>query len=108
MPQVTATLPISCVEGWSQTAVWGGVRLRDILALVGADQRHGARMISLENGLYGQSLVTAELAADELTLVALDLHGEPLAPDHGYPARLIAPNRPGALQTKWLHGIEAT
>lgn len=107
MPQVTATLPISCVEGWSQSAVWSGVRLRDLLALVGGDQRHGARMVSLENGLYGQSIVTAELAADDLTLIALDLHGEPLAPDHGYPARLIAPNRPGALQTKWLHGIEA-
>ena len=107
MPQVTATLPITCVEGWSQTAVWSGVRLRDLLALVGADARHGARMVSLENGLYGQSMVTPALAADDLTLIALDLHGEPLAPDHGYPARLIAPNRPGALQTKWLHGIEA-
>lgn len=107
MPQVVATLPISCVEGWSQSAVWSGVRVRDLLSLVGADARHGARMVSLENGLYGQSIVSAELAADDLTLIALDLHGEPLAPDHGYPARLIAPNRPGALQTKWLHGIEA-
>ena len=36
--------------------------------------------------------------------LALALHGEPLDLDHGYPARLIAPNRPGVLQTKWVRG----
>jgi DMSO/TMAO reductase YedYZ molybdopterin-dependent catalytic subunit len=40
--------------------------------------------------------------ADRDTLLALELNGEPLHPDHGYPVRLIAPNRPGVLQTKWL------
>jgi DMSO/TMAO reductase YedYZ molybdopterin-dependent catalytic subunit len=44
-------------------------------------------------------------ARDELTLIALRLHGEPLHLDHGYPCRLIAPNRPGVLQTKWLGRI---
>jgi DMSO/TMAO reductase YedYZ molybdopterin-dependent catalytic subunit len=39
---------------------------------------------------------------DPLTLLALQLDGEPLHPDHGYPLRLIAPNRPGVLQTKWV------
>lgn len=107
MPQTTATLPISCVEGWSQSATWTGVRLRDLLALIGPGTTGGARMISAENGLYGQSLVTADLAADDLTLVALRLEGEPLDLDHGFPARLIAPSRPGALQTKWLIRIEA-
>jgi DMSO/TMAO reductase YedYZ molybdopterin-dependent catalytic subunit len=43
---------------------------------------------------------------DPLTLVALRLRGERLAIDHGYPARLIAPDRPGVLQTKWLARIE--
>ena len=36
----------------------------------------------------------------------LTLHGEPLNRDHGEPARLIAPNRPGVLQTKWLSRLE--
>ena len=106
MPQATAELPISCVEGWSQTATWTGVLLRDLLATVGA-QGSGARMVSAETGLYGVSMVSPALAADELTLIALDLAGEPLHIDHGYPARLIAPSRPGALQTKWLERIEA-
>ena len=38
-------------------------------------------------------------------MIALRLGGEPLNIDHGYPARLIAPNRPGVLQTKWLSKI---
>ena len=34
------------------------------------------------------------------------LSSEQLDLDHGYPCRLIAPNRPGVLQTKWLERIE--
>ena len=30
MPQHTADLPIACVEGWSTTQTWTGVRLRDL------------------------------------------------------------------------------
>jgi DMSO/TMAO reductase YedYZ molybdopterin-dependent catalytic subunit len=43
--------------------------------------------------------------SDPLTLLALQLHGEPLHIDHGYPCRIIAPNRPGVLQTKWVARI---
>jgi DMSO/TMAO reductase YedYZ molybdopterin-dependent catalytic subunit len=53
-------------------------------------------------GLYRESIVDSAHATDGLTLLALELNGEPLAPDHGSPARLIAPNRPGVLQTKWV------
>ena len=41
-------------------------------------------------------------------LLATHLNGERLNLDHGYPLRLIAPNRPGVLQTKWLHRMEVT
>ena len=40
------------------------------------------------------------------TLIALKLNGQALDLDHGYPCRLIAPTRPGVLQTKWLSRIE--
>ena len=36
MPQRSEELPIACVEGWSASAVWTGVRLRDLLDLVDA------------------------------------------------------------------------
>jgi len=35
-------------------------------------------------------------------LLAMRVNGEDLALDHGYPLRLIAPNRPGVMQTKWV------
>ena len=41
-------------------------------------------------------------------LLATHLNGERLNLDHGYPLRLISPNRPGVLNTKWLTGVEVT
>jgi len=41
-------------------------------------------------------------AHDPDTLLALHVNGEELALDHGYPLRLIGPNRPGVMQTKWV------
>jgi DMSO/TMAO reductase YedYZ molybdopterin-dependent catalytic subunit len=104
LPQHTVSLPITCVEGWSADAVWTGVRLRDLVTLAGADpDRHEVFAESLETaGLYRSTTVDPAHARDPLTLVALRLRGETLHLDHGYPARLIAPNRPGVLQTKWL------
>lgn len=107
LPQHTARLPITCVEGWSADATWTGVRLRDLAALStveGADVE--ARVESLQRrGRWRASTVAPPHVRDPLTLVALRLDGEPLHPDHGYPCRLIAPNRPGVLQTKWVARI---
>jgi DMSO/TMAO reductase YedYZ molybdopterin-dependent catalytic subunit len=80
--------------------------VRDLATLVGGDRGHDIRFTSLEAGLYGVSTLPANTADDPLSLIALELHGEPLTIDHGYPCRLIAPNRPGVLQTKWLTRIE--
>jgi DMSO/TMAO reductase YedYZ molybdopterin-dependent catalytic subunit len=103
MPQRTAELPIACVEGWSRSATWTGVSLRDVLALVGVDGDRPVEVRSLEHdGLYGRSTVEPRVWRDADTLLALQLNGEPLHLDHGYPLRLIAPNRPGVMQTKWL------
>ena len=52
------------------------------------------------------TVLPANFADDDRTLLALALDGEPLAIDHGYPCRLIAPNRPGVLQTKWVSRLE--
>ncbi|MEV0895951.1 molybdopterin-dependent oxidoreductase [Actinoplanes sp. NPDC049802] len=105
--QHTVRLPIACVEGWSATGTWSGVRLRDLAVLVGGDP--GACVAVVESlqaaGRNRSSVVAPPHVADRLTLVALRLGGEALALDHGFPARLIAPNRPGVMQTKWLTRI---
>lgn len=107
LPQRTVVLPISCVEGWSSSGTWTGVRLRDLVALVGVDAEHAEAYVeSLEQrGRYRATTVPPPHTRDPYTLIALRLGGEPLHPDHGYPARLIAPNRPGVLQTKWVSRI---
>ncbi len=107
LPQAAAELPIACVEGWSQNAHWEGVRIRDLLRLCGAGDDTRLRVVSLErNGFYGVSELPPAFARDPLTLLALRLNGAVLHLDHGYPARIIAPNRPGVLQTKWVQHLE--
>jgi hypothetical protein len=103
----TATLPITCVEGWSAQAAWRGVPLRDLLHRAGAAPGAEVVVSSVEErGAYRTSRVGLHHATDADTLLATHLDGAPLDPDHGFPLRLIAPNRPGVLQTKWVTKIE--
>lgn len=107
MPQTTHRLPIACVEGWSASAEWTGVVLADLIAVVGASADSDVRMISLEPpGPYSRTTLPARHTRDDMTLIALKINGATLNLDHGYPCRLIAPTRPGVLQTKWLSRIE--
>lgn len=107
MPQHEVDLPITCVEGWSATGRWRGVSVADVMRLAGAKPGSSARVASLQKrSRYRVSSLNRDQTADPHTLLALELNGEPLHPDHGYPVRLIAPNRPGVLQTKWLSRLE--
>jgi DMSO/TMAO reductase YedYZ molybdopterin-dependent catalytic subunit len=83
------------------------VRLRDVLDLCGVDSGATVRTVSLESdGLYASAEVPPAFARHADTLLALRLGGDALSLDHGYPVRLIAPNRPGVLQTKWVSRVE--
>ena len=107
LPQHEATLPIACVEGWSASARWRGVRVRDLLERAGADGDAEVLVESLEpEGLYRTSELNRLQAHDRDTLLALELDGRELDLDHGFPVRLIGPNRPGVMQTKWVHRLE--
>ena len=109
MPQHTVDLPIACVEGWSAQGTWSG---RPAGRPARAVRRTGGprRVVTSlqESGPFRRTTLPANFAADERTLLALDLSGEPLSLDHGYPCRLIAPNRPGVLQTKWVSRLEVS
>jgi hypothetical protein len=107
-PQHEATLPIACVEGWSASARWRGVRVRDLLDMAGAPPGARARVVSLQaRSRYRTSDLHAGQLDDPDTLLAIEVNGEPLHLDHGYPLRLIAPNRPGVQQTKWVTRVIA-
>ncbi len=103
-----AALPIACVEGWSVSATWQGIRVGDLLRDAGLVEGHPVTVgvASLEtNGIYTGSTLDTDEAWDDLTLLATHLNGERLDLDHGFPVRLIAPNRPGVLQTKWVREL---
>lgn len=109
LPQREATLPIACVEGWSTNQTWRGVPVRDLLTLAGAREGAEATVVALhDNPRQRTSSLSGAQAADPDTLIALAVGGEVLHPDHGFPARLIGPNRPGVQQTKWVTRLEVS
>ena len=96
LPQAAAELPISCVEGWSTVA-----RLAAACACATCSTGPApppappSGRLAGEHGAPSASRIYPDHARDPLTLLALELNGEQLHIDHGYPVRLIAPNRPG-------------
>lgn len=107
LTQRTAELPIACVEGWSASRRWTGVSLHTLLDAAGISGESDVVVGSLEaTGRYRSSIVNSRQLTDPDTLLALLVDGDVLAADHGYPVRLIAPNRPGVLQTKWVGTID--
>lgn len=107
LPQHEAVLPIACVEGWSAVKRWRGVSVSTLLDQAGAADGAVVRIASLQSGgFYRASDLAPALASDPDTLLALQVEGEDLHIDHGFPVRLIAPNNPGVLQTKWVGAVE--
>jgi DMSO/TMAO reductase YedYZ molybdopterin-dependent catalytic subunit len=52
------------------------------------------------------SNVPLEFLEDEHSLIAYEADGEPLTPDHGWPLRLVVPQKYFWKSAKWLRGIE--
>ncbi|WP_419827224.1 molybdopterin-dependent oxidoreductase [Sphingomonas sp.] len=95
---------------------WTGVSLIDLLRAVGLDEARcrfvrftGADEVEVEGETapFGISLPMGK-ACDPDVLIAWALNGEPLAPEHGAPLRLVTPGYAGVRSAKWLTRIEAT
>jgi DMSO/TMAO reductase YedYZ molybdopterin-dependent catalytic subunit len=107
MPPHTAVLPIACVEGWSTTQTWTGVRLRDLAALTDSRQPATAFVQAIpKTGGFHQTTLQGNQVLDPDALLALRVNDAPLSLDHGYPARIIVPALPGVHCTKWVASIE--
>ncbi|MGQ0481012.1 MAG: molybdopterin-dependent oxidoreductase [Pseudonocardia sp.] len=107
LPQHTARLPLACVEGWSTTQTWTGVRLRELAALAGVPEPSSALIRSIEReGAFNRAVLTSGQVLDPDSLLALVVNGAPLSLAHGAPARVIAPAVPGVHCTKWIGAIE--
>lgn len=103
MRQHSYDLPIACVEGWSTTQSWSGVRLRDLAAVAGAPAAGELFVESLQkSGTFRQTTLSGDQVDDPRSLLALKVNGADLSLDHGFPARIIVPALPGVHNTKWV------
>ena len=106
MEQHEHDLPIACVEGWSTTQRWSGVRLRDLAALAGAPAGAVLRVESLQpRGVLRRATLGHAQHSDERALLALRVNGADLSLDLGFPARIIVPALPGVHCTKWVASL---
>jgi hypothetical protein len=90
------------------SARWTGVRLLDLLRRAGVQPGCEQVLVrSIDGFSAGVALDLIESGADALVVVAMN--GEPLTPQHGFPARLLVPGLWGAdANTKWLSDVELT
>ncbi len=115
-----AMRPLPPGEPWESGAVstvrWTGVPLAaileqarldpDVLEIVTAGADAGPRADAPANVRFARSLPVRQ-ALHEDTLLALTMNGEPLAREHGAPARLVVPGWYGMASVKWVARIEA-
>lgn len=98
-------------QGGVSTADWTGVPLKRVLGAVsprtaevvftGADRGFDS---GVEHA-FARSLPLEEAMRDDV-LLAWEMNGQPLAPQHGAPLRLVVPGWFGMASVKWLSRIE--
>ena len=96
-----------CVTGWTTLDnEWEGVPFRVIAdrARLGAE----ANWV-IAHCEYGYtSNLSLRAMMDEDVVLAWANRGEPLAPEHGFPLRLVVPKRYAWKSAKWIRGVEFT
>ena len=109
LPSVSYYHTLSCISNpiggdLISTTRWTGVRVKDVLALGGMRSTAEELFIESADGFY-ESVAMSDLL-DDRTILAYDMNGMPLPHEHGYPLRIIIPNRYGMKQPKWIVNME--
>ena len=105
LPAVTLSVDLHCVTKWSKfDTTWQGVRVDELLAAARVAPTATHVLAHGEQG-YRANLALSAMAGDD-AVVAYRYEGEPLAPEHGYPARLLVPGLYLWKSVKWLRALE--
>lgn len=101
---VERTIDFHCVWGWSRPATgWHGVSLDAVLERAGARPEALHVTFGAHDSPYA-SCIPLEDARQGL--IAFEIEGEPLAPEHGGPVRYVPPEHLwGYKGVKWLGSI---
>jgi DMSO/TMAO reductase YedYZ molybdopterin-dependent catalytic subunit len=105
LPFVRVQADFHCVTTWSRyDMVFGGFRVRDVLALARprADATH---VMQHAHGGYTTNVDLAAMVDDDV-LVVTEVDGAPLEREHGGPARVVVPKRWAWKGAKWISGFE--
>jgi DMSO/TMAO reductase YedYZ molybdopterin-dependent catalytic subunit len=107
LPRSSNVQDIHCVTRWSRfDTQFDGVHWRELAKLV--HPKPSARfVVAHAEGGFTSNVPLSFLEADDALLATHGL-GEPLAPEHGYPLRLVIPGKYFWKSAKWLRGIELT
>jgi hypothetical protein len=98
--QTSVECTLDCTSGWYSTNRWAGVALVDLLSRLPP----GTRSVEVRSATgYARRFGASDL--DGIVL-ATHMDGVPLAPEHGAPARLVAPGRRGFWWVKWVTAVE--
>jgi hypothetical protein len=121
LSHVELVTEFKCIEGWSEVVYWGGARLRDFLAAYPplnespyqSDSKDLSSRIPKYVGFETPDSqyyvgIEREVALHPQTLLAYELNGQPLSPDHGAPLRLVTPLKYGIKQLKQIGRIVYT
>ncbi len=105
LPRSSNTQDIHCVTRWSRfDTQFEGVHWSELAKL--AQPKPTARFVIAYAEAGFTSNVPISFVEDANAVLATHADGEPLAPEHGYPLRLVVPGKYFWKSAKWLRGIE--
>jgi len=105
LPRTEHVQDIHCVTRWSKfDMAFEGIHWRELERLV--RPRPSARYVIAHAEQGFTANVPLPFLRDDRALLATHANGEPLAPEHGWPLRLVIPGKYFWKSAKWLRGIE--
>jgi DMSO/TMAO reductase YedYZ molybdopterin-dependent catalytic subunit len=102
LPHEAVTVDIHCVTKWSKFGTrWEGVAVDRLLQDLPTTATH---VLATSDGGYTTNVPLADLTGGRAWVVDT-YEGEPLAPEHGGPARLLVPHLYFWKSAKWLRRL---
>ncbi|MBN2334301.1 molybdopterin-dependent oxidoreductase [Candidatus Bathyarchaeota archaeon] len=101
---VEKVVTLDCVEGWSATVLWEGVRVTDLLEEADPSPDAVTLIFHAEDG-YTTSLPLEYLRENDI-IIAYKVNGVTLPDENGFPFQLVAESKWGYKWIRWITALE--